>query len=171
VSAIVFMAGFAAAWWVMGLGCLHAPISQLVIGPIVSVAMMLFARRRLKDVAPASADWIARRRRIIGLAVAGEGVAIAVVSHLLVKAGLVAFVVPAVAVIVGLHFLPLAKLLKVKIYYVAGVLITLAGVAGLMVDAPHRALVTGLSSAVLLWLTCAYRLTFETGSPTAAPAA
>lgn len=168
MSAIVFMAGFAAAWWVMGLG-LHAPIGQLAVGPIVSIAMILVARWRLKNTPPASDAMVARRRRIIGWALGGEGLAIAVVSHLMVKAGLIAFIVPAVAIIVGLHFLPLAKLFKVKIYYVAGVLITLAGIAGLAVDAPHRALVTGLSAAALLWLTCAYRLAFESGSPTAAP--
>jgi hypothetical protein len=170
MSAIVFMAGFAAAWWVMGLG-LHAPVGQLAIGPVVSVAMILFARRRLKNAPPVPEASAARRGRIIGWALAGEGAAIALTSHLLVKAGLAAFIVPAVAIIVGLHFLPLAKLLPVKIYYVAGVLITLAGVAGLVVDAPHRVVITGLSAAVLLWLTCVYRLAFETGSPTAAPAA
>lgn len=166
MSAIVFMAGFAAAWWMMGLG-LQAPVGQLVVGPVVSVAMILYARRRLKNAPPATADWVAKRRRIIAWALAGEGVAIAVVSNLLVRAGLIAFIVPAVAIIVGLHFLPLAKLFQVKIYYVAGALITLAGLAGLAVDAPHRALVTGLASAVLLWLTCAYRLAFEDRSPAA----
>ncbi|MGR4865770.1 hypothetical protein [Caulobacter sp. LARHSG274] len=169
MSAIVFMAGFAAAWWVMGVG-LQAPVGLLAIGPMVSAAMILFARQRLKNAPAVSGDTAKRRGRIIGWAVAGEGVAIAVTSHLLVKAGLVAFVVPAVAIIVGLHFLPLAKLLSVKIYYVAGGLITLAGIAGLVVEAPHRALFTGLSAAVLLWLTCAYRLVFEVRSPTAAAA-
>jgi hypothetical protein len=170
MSAIVFMAGFAAAWWVMGLG-LQAPVGQLAVGPVVSVAMILFARWRLRNVPPASSARAARSRRIIGWALGGEGVAIAVVSHLMVKAGLIAFIVPAVAIIVGLHFLPLAKLFQVKIYYVAGALITLAGLAGLAVDAPHRALVTGLASAILLWLTCAYRLTFEHRSPAPLPAA
>lgn len=170
MSAIVFMAGFAAAWWVMGLG-LQAPVGQLVVGPVVSVAMILFARWRLRNVPPASSARAARSRRIIGWALGGEGAAIAVVSHLMVKAGLIAFIVPAVAIIVGLHFLPLAKLFQVKIYHVAGALITLAGLAGLAVDAPHRALITGLASAVLLWLTCAYRLTFEHRSPAARPAA
>jgi hypothetical protein len=170
MSAIVFMAGFAAVWWVMGLGT-HAPIGQLAVGPIVSAVMILFARLRLKALPSPPAAMAARGRRIIGWALGGEGLAIALVSNLMVGRGLIAFIVPAVAIIVGLHFLPLAKLFKVKIYYAVGVLITLAGIAGLLIDAPHRTLVTGLSAAVLLWLTCVYRLVFETRSVATAPTA
>jgi hypothetical protein len=123
--------------------------------------MILVARWRLKNAPPASDAMVARRRRIIGWALGGEGLAIAVVSHLMVKAGLIAFIVPAVAIIVGLHFLPLAVLLKVRIYYATALLITLAGLAGLLIDPSHRGLMTGLPVAGLLWLTCVYRLATE----------
>ena len=48
-----------------------------------------------------------------------------------------------------------------RIYYVTALLITLAGMAGLILDAPLRNLVTGLLTAGLLWLTCVYRLSTE----------
>jgi hypothetical protein len=54
--------------------------------------------------------------------VAAEGVAIAVVNVACVKTQHWRFIVPLILVIIGLHFLPLAKLFRVPRYYITGAL-------------------------------------------------
>jgi len=65
----------------------------------------------------------------------------------------------AIALIVGVHFLPLAKLFEVPVYYWTGALSTLGVLACLLIhDFPLRVLGVGLVMAVVLWLTVAYLL-------------
>jgi hypothetical protein len=161
MAAIVFMAGFAAFWWVAGLWGAHLPSTFFVGGPVISVLLIFIARRRLRGAPALSPEDAKRTGRVVGWAAGGEGLAIAVVANLLILNGQRAFVLPAIAIIVGLHFLPLAKLLKVRIYYATAALISLAGLVGLGIDPGHRGLVTGLPVAGLLWLTCAYRMVTE----------
>ena len=161
MPAIVFMAGFAAFWWIAGLWGSPLPTWFMVGGPIISVLLILIARRRLSGASARPPEEAKRAGRIVGWAAGGEGIAIAVVANLLILNGHRDLVLPAMAIIVGLHFLPLALLFKVRIYYATALLLVLVGAAGFILDAPLRNLVTGLSSAGLLWLTCVYRLSTE----------
>lgn len=161
MPAIVFMAGFAAFWWIAGLWGSPLPSWFMVGGPIISVLLIFVVRRRLRGAPARPPEEAKRVGRIVGWAAGGEGLAIAVVYNLLILNGQRALVLPAIAIIVGLHFLPLAVLLKVRIYYATALLITLVGLAGLVIDAAHRGLMTGLPVAGLLWLTCVYRLATE----------
>jgi hypothetical protein len=72
-------------------------------------------------------------RRILRWAVGVEAVAIFLAIKGLNAMGLAAYTVPAVAAVVGLHFLPLVALHRVRIYYAT-------------------------APAIVLWLTCAVRL-------------
>lgn len=158
LPAIVIMAVFAAVWWIGGCIVGHAPLGMIVAGPVFSAAMIFAASARLK--AAPKPDPAERKRigRIIGLASSGEGVAILVANILLANLGLSAYFASALAVIVGLHFLPLAKLLPVRIYYATALLLVLVGVAGLAIDPAYRPMATSIMAAIVLWLTCAARL-------------
>jgi hypothetical protein len=158
MPAIVFMAGFAAFWWLAGLMGAQLPLPVFAVGPIVSAVLIFAAAQRFKGAPPRDAGQVKRTRRIVSLAAGGEGLLISIAANLMIHNGLAGFVLPAVAIIVGLHFVPLAMLLKVRIYYLTAVLITAAGLAALAIDPNHRALVTGLPVAMLLWLTCAFRI-------------
>ena len=158
MAAIVFMAGFAAVWWVGGVLVGQAPIGLVAVGPVISAILIVVARARLKAEAKPSPAEGKRIGKIIGWASGLEGLALFLAANVLIKAGLSAYVATAFAVIVGLHFLPLAKLLPVPIYYATALLLVLAGAAGLAVDVAHRPLVISLAAAVVLWLTCAVRL-------------
>lgn len=158
MPAIVFMAGFAAAWWVAGIVASHQFLGLAALGPAISAVMILAARARLKG-APADAPADRKRRgRIIAWAASLEGVAIAIAVNVLNTQGLGHYAFPAVAVIVGLHFLPMAKLLPVKVYYLSGALLVAVGVGGLAVQASDRPFAVGALSAITLWLTCVVRL-------------
>jgi hypothetical protein len=65
----------------------------------------------------------------------------------------------AIALIVGLHFFPLASLFKLPVYYATGLLGCAIGVAGFFVaDDRLRQEVVGLSFGFLLWATAAWIL-------------
>jgi hypothetical protein len=159
MPAIVFMAGFAAVWWVAGLVAGHQFIGLAAIGPAISAVMILAARARLKGAPPIDAAERKRRGRIVGWAAGLEGLAIAIVGNVLILRGLGQYAFPAVAVIVGLHFLPLAKLLPVRVYYLSAALLVAVGVGGLAVNAADRPFMVGTLSAITLWLTCLLLLT------------
>jgi hypothetical protein len=87
-----------------------------------------------------------------------EGVAIFVVANLLVRTHHSDARFPAIAVIVGLHFLPLARGIPLRTYYTTGVVLIAIGAAGLALSDPARSLFVGLGCACVLWATGAYRL-------------
>ena len=69
------------------------------------------------------------------------------------------FTAPAVAMIVGLHFLPLARWLPARWYYATSALLVAIGVTGFGVaDAGQRLLFVSVGAACVLWLTGAFVL-------------
>ncbi len=157
MQAVVFMGFFAAAWWVAGFMSGHPFTALAAVGPATSAAMILAARARFRNEPPVDAAEKKRRARTVGWAAGVEAVAIVITVNLLNRNGLGAYIFPAIALIVGLHFLPLAKLLPVKVYYLSAALLVAVAAAGLAVDAADRPLLVGVSSAIVLWLTCMVR--------------
>jgi hypothetical protein len=83
-----------------------------------------------------------------------EGGLIALCSILLARFGLDSWIPTMTAVIVGVHFLPLARLFEVPLYYGTGAVIVIAmGGCALIQDAFTRELCAGLVMAAVLWLT------------------
>jgi hypothetical protein len=65
-------------------------------------------------------------------------------------------IAPAIAILVGLHFLPLAAVFNAPLYYGAGILGCVIGLAGFMIsDPPLRSSFVGLSFGLMLWVTSA----------------
>ena len=64
-------------------------------------------------------------------------------------------IAPAVAIIVGLHFVPLARWLPAPIYYLTAALLVVVGIAGANVhDLPARVLTVSVGAATALWFSC-----------------
>ena len=116
-----------AAWSLLAIQSAWAT-SLLVATSIFAVGMYLFGIAMIRGVRqlpvlPATEP--SRARRIIlrfGAIVAIEGVAIAMVSLACIFTHHARFIVPLTLVIVGLHFLPLARLFDVPRYSVTGIL-------------------------------------------------
>ena len=95
---------------------------------IFAVGMYLFGIAMIRGVRQLPLLPSARpseRRRIwrqFAMIVAAEGVAIFVVSETCAETHHWSFIVPLAIIIVGLHFLPLARLFRVPRYYVMGAL-------------------------------------------------
>jgi uncharacterized membrane protein (UPF0136 family) len=96
-----------------------------------------------------------RMGRIFGLVFAAEGVLILVAANVLRYLHLDHCIPSAIALIVGLHFLPLARLYRRPEYTVVGWVMSALAVASLALPSPVRESTVGLGMATLLWVTCA----------------
>ncbi|HUI84146.1 MAG TPA: hypothetical protein VL240_07980 [Candidatus Binatia bacterium] len=96
-----------------------------------------------------------RMGRAFGIIFAAEGLLIFVAVNVLNNLHREQYVLTAIAAIVGLHFLPLARLYRFPLYYAVGVLMVLDGFASLALPAPGRNTTLALSVGAVLWLTCA----------------
>jgi uncharacterized membrane protein YvlD (DUF360 family) len=130
--------------------------SLLAAISIVGAGLMLFGIAMTRAVArlpflPANSDSYAQGRRLMrrfGMIFAAEAVAIAVVSVVCMHTHHWRFIVPLVLIIVGLHFLPLAKLFAVPRYYVTGGLFCVISIATMLAVPAHAHIGQSLS-----WIT------------------
>jgi hypothetical protein len=84
-----------------------------------------------------------------------EIAAIALVANLLPRFGLSHAVTPAIAIVVGLHFIPLARGIPFAGYYWTAAGVTAIGIIALFLPAPFHIAVAAFGSALVLWLTVA----------------
>ncbi len=161
---IFFISAFGFVWATMGGSSAFPEGSLFVLAAsaavslaLISAAFYLWRASRFlpelpKDAMPAG-TW--RRFQIVGIA---EGVAIGAAVFALVRAGLPDWIPAVVALIVGIHFFPLASIFRVRMYHATGLLlcavsaltVILAAASG--VEAVWFA-VPGLGSALVLWAT------------------
>jgi hypothetical protein len=152
VGAII-MSLFAAIWWVIGA---HASRSGSVVlyglGFLITAVIVVAASR--SHLQSATPEEESRVGRLVGIASGVEGVLILIAVNVLRNIGMSAFVAPVVAIIIGLHFFPLARWLPARLYYgTAAALIAVGAVGWVLDDAHRRLLMVSFSSAGVLWLT------------------
>lgn len=155
-SGVGFLALFGLGWWLLASSAFGGSVRPAVVvaGCAVAVGLMLTARRVLPASAggPFPAD---RRRRFLqinGL----QWLLILVTAQVCARAGAPVLIPPLVAIVVGLHFLPLAAVFEQPRLRVPAALLSAAGAAGVavwLVDGPDRTvrLVVGVVSALSLW--------------------
>lgn len=87
---------------------------------------------------------------------AGEGIAIGVGSALLAALGYTAWITPLVALVVGLHFFPLGRVLRLRSDYLVGAAFVLLVLGAVLlvenVDGLRWTQWIGLGAAAILWL-------------------
>jgi hypothetical protein len=158
----VILCVFAVVWAAAGASGLEGParVAVLVGAPAISAAMIGLAVRpgSRRAAEPPRCPLPGWRRRFALLNVA-QGIAIALVIAVLAATGGEAAIPAAVCLIVGLHFLPLARLFDVPAYRWTGAALCIVAVLGFASvaawgDEVARAIV-GLGAAVTLWATCA----------------
>ncbi|MDT4968166.1 MAG: hypothetical protein QOJ64_2903 [Acidobacteriota bacterium] len=149
------MSVFAAIWWVVGLRVSGYtwPLSYgvpLVVGGLI-VAVALRSPARFEKVSP---EEHARRGRLVGIASGAEGVAILLAVNVLARMGQSDYAAPVIAIVVGLHFVPLAHLLPARLYYATAAFLVLLGICGFAIrDRDLRLFMVGVAAACILWLT------------------
>jgi hypothetical protein len=161
-----FMWGFGAFWVLMGLfrgrpSSRWLRLSLLCVG-IVLAASVAFLAKRAAQTPPsqvalteqqiaANRDLVKRFNIVFGLEIAAILVAVVVLRALHSPE----YILCAIALIVSIHFLPLAALFESPVYYGTGLLGCAIGLVGFFIaDTGMRQKVVGLSFGVLLWATC-----------------
>lgn len=177
----IFMAFFASMWWGMGevwnalpgglitFGVVLAVISILLLGG--AIVIMRTVRRLPVDRSPEAIAYGRERGRFYGKwfgIIFGLEIVLISVTNILLYSVLnhPEYAMPIMALIVGVHFLPLAPVFQVKLYYVTGTLVALMGVIMLIAvpvtqtigQARAWDVILGLSCAPLLWLTGFYTI-------------
>ncbi len=154
------MSVFATIWWVAGIRTSGRGSALLYsISLIITAAIFVAASRRPARAESAGDD--ARTGRLVGIASGVEGLLILVAVNVLANIKKLDFFAPVVAIIVGVHFLPLARWLPAPSYYATGAVLIALGIAGFNVQDPsQRLLAVSIGAAVVLWLTCAVVLRF-----------
>ncbi|MEP7044390.1 MAG: hypothetical protein ABI843_15100 [Dokdonella sp.] len=161
---ILVCAAFAAFWasssrseWPTAFVAAGYAIIALITAALVIVGITLIRRGRQLPLTPNAAR--VRQRRSGGLfaaLVAAEIVAMNVAAYVLAGHHLEQYLIPAIAIIVGLHFYPLARLFRAPFFYVTASLMTLAGIGGVAVIAGGLAVAPVVAAvdvicAITLW--------------------
>ena len=164
------MAFFGTLWASIGIGGLQGwggvwfLIGAVLVGIVLFLGgiSLLLASRRLSDqVAEADARQGRRTGLWFGIIFATEGVLIGVASGICNALHRFDVFFPIMALIVGLHFFPLAALFQVKVYYLVGALLCLLALITLLLvpesvpfDGQHitaQWVVLGFGAALILW--------------------
>lgn len=140
---LMLMSIFGACWILVGVGVsrIHNPARLAIQAADVLIALNLLAlgvrlfmdARQLARRTSAADEAPGRRSgRLFGLIFGAEILLIIVVIRILLTASLERLVLPAIAVVVGLHFLPLAAVFRVATYYITGGVLTMLGAIGII---------------------------------------
>jgi len=122
----LFLAGFGAAWLLLWV---HRAVEFRVAGfaavLLVAAGLLALAYRSYREyrgILRAEADSPTRRKaaRVYNIVNAVQWIAILVVGNVLANLGLSAWILPAAAFIIGLHFVPLARVFDNPAHYVTG---------------------------------------------------
>lgn len=135
----------------LGFFLTRAPWAWFLVPAVVSASLVLVARRAWARLPARSAEEERRIGRLVGLWSAAEGIGFAVVGTILANTGLAALIPAALAVIVGLHFLPLARGIPNRLYYATGVAMIAAGLADMLAPGEFGVRALGVSCGVVLW--------------------
>jgi len=92
-----------------------------------------------------------RAGRVIMWSSIGEGVGLFVAANLVMNLHRPDLLLPAMALVVGLHFLPIAYAAPFQPFYILGGALILAAIAGFTLRGPAAGSVAGLAAAVALW--------------------
>ena len=165
-AAVMF--GFGIVWLLFGWFCGRPSsrwlrISLLVVGFALATSITLLALRASHlplDLAPLTPHQLALNREIAGHFYLVFGIELVAILSAVVVLNLIHypdFILSGIALIVAVHFFPLAALFKAPVYYgtaLVGCAIALFGF--FMADAGLRQKVVGLSFGLTLWATAAW---------------
>ncbi|MDQ1394428.1 MAG: hypothetical protein QOF30_3405 [Acidimicrobiaceae bacterium] len=162
------------AWAASALGPLRPTVAVAVaVGAIAVFALLMLGARRLHHAAAAipqsaaPATDLSRVRRRFTLVVVAECAAIAGAVNILGAAGHREWIPAAICATVGLHFVPLARLFGVALYYATAVALCLAAMSTVILGAAGAPgaiwqLLPGFGAALALWATSAALLVTTT---------
>lgn len=85
----------------------------------------------------------------------GEGVGLFLASNIVINLHRPDLLLPSMALVVGLHFLPIAYAASFRPFYILGATLILSGLASGVVSAPTAGVLAGFTAACGLWIAAA----------------
>lgn len=141
------------------LGTIGYALIALITASLLWLAVGMLRRSRQMSTANDPAQPAQRRTNLCFLAIfAAEIVLIEIAAVLLGRHHAIDYLMPTIAIVVGLHFYPLASLFRVPRYHVTATVMMVAGLVGVLALAAHAPSVTVNASvdalcALTLWIT------------------
>ena len=114
---------------------------------IIALAAAAIIRRPGEGIAPSE-----RAERVIMWSSIGEGVGLFVAAQTVIGLGHREMLLPAMALVVGLHFLPMAYAVPFRPYYGLGFALLAASAAGFVLGGTMGGAVSGFAGAIALWV-------------------
>ena len=163
----LFMTVFGVVWGAAGAQALGGVAGTILLASSGALALALFlgavklrrgALNLPRDDSQGARERRGRSSRRFNLVFGLEGVAIALAVILFGRSGMGALVPPVVAIIVGVHFFPLAELFRVRAYHATGAALCVLGAVAFVLGPSARLPFVGLGCAATLFATAAYML-------------
>jgi hypothetical protein len=161
----LFFIGFGTVWTLMGLSATqHGSLVSYGVAGLVSAALlgmvvMLFRRAKELPHAAADSDYELRAKRMFAAVNIIQWVSIVTAVAILNLLHMPEYVVPAIAIIVGLHLFPLAGSFRHRQHYVTGTLLLVVSLVSLALLPRGRvAGVAALGTGVVLLCSAAWTL-------------
>jgi hypothetical protein len=82
----------------------------------------------------------------------GEGVGLFIASNIVINLHRADLLLPVMALVVGLHFLPIAFAARFRPFYILGMTLIIFAVVGFVVPTPTGGMIAGLAAATSLWV-------------------
>ncbi|WP_245799180.1 DUF7010 family protein [Virgibacillus siamensis] len=168
-SGVMFMAFFGTIWADVGIGGLQelGSIWLLILAVLIGAALffsgiaLIKGSRNLSNTNSRNSKDVGRWFNIV---FAAEFALIIIAAIICNSVGHFDWFFPVMAIIVGVHFFPLAYLFKVRLYYVTGMLFCLLASVTLLLFVPLKIsfgqhqinlwwTLVGLGSMLILWVT------------------
>ncbi len=138
----------AALWCVGALYFSRLPLWWSVPAVAISAAILLGTRHASDATQDADRAHVGR---LVAIWSSAEGVAIFLAANILINLHMAERLLPTMAIIVGLHFMPLARGIPARVYYWSGAALVLVGAMGWLLPPDDAPLATGLLAAATLW--------------------
>jgi hypothetical protein len=154
--------GFGAAWLTLGMTSAGVPLSvalAVVLPVFVLIAFLgSVARRRLPKLATTETPEKKQRMRAFNMVNVAQWLAIFGVIKVLRNFHLDAWIVPSIVLIIGAHFIPLARIFQAPQHLKTGVAMMLCAAIAVVLPVSIRDTVECVSAGLILWASAAAAL-------------
>ena len=151
--------GFGAVWLTLGMSSAGVPLSVALAVVLPAFALIAFlgsvARRRLPKLAAAETPEKKQRMRAFNMVNVAQWLAIFGVIKLMRNLHLDVWIVPSIVLIVGAHFIPLARIFQAPQHLKTGIAMMVLAAVALVLPASIRDTVECLSAGLILWVSAA----------------
>lgn len=117
-----------------------------VVFAVISSAAARILRLPGRGLTPSRAA-----RRTIAWSSAAEGVGLFIVANIVMTARRPDLLLPAMALVVGVHFLPIARATRFWPFYIVGLALIVAAAAGFVLSSTGGGSLSGFAAATALW--------------------